>query len=1080
MSQLEITKYLNELSDLKKVSGSTRESVVREAFKDLLKAMGRAHDLVFIPEHHIVTAAKTDIFVDGALLYDLRLPFGYWEAKDEEDDLDEEIAKKFLKGYPQDNIIFEDSLTAVLIQNKHEAIRCDVDDTDRLATLLDLFFDYQRPEIAEFRKAVAQFQTDLPAVLKALREMIEKAQGENAAFRDAAVKFLKHAQETINPAVTAEDVREMLIQHILTEEIFSKVFDEDDFHRQNNVAKELYALEGLFFTGALKKDTLKGLEPYYNAIRATAHQISTHNERQKFLKVIYEGFYKVYNKKAADRLGVVYTPTEIVRFMVESADWLCERHFGKSLIDRQVEILDPAAGTGTFICELLEHFRGQPQKLAYKYKEELHANEVAILPYYVANLNIEATYAAIAGQYAEFPNLCFVDTLDNVAGLGKFSGHQEDLFGSLSEENVARIKRQNARKISVIIGNPPYNANQQNENDNNKNRTYPRIDERIKATYIAESTAQKTKAYDMYTRFFRWASDRLNDDGIIAFITNRSFIDSRTMDGFRRIAARDFAEVWVVDLGGDVRANPKLSGTKNNVFGIQTGVAISFLVKRESATGCRIFYARRPEMETRDDKLAFLDGSQLSGLVVEEVRPDAKANWINQTENDFGTFVALASKETKAAKSASSERAIFKLFSLGVVTARDEWVYAESKELLEAKIKHLIGAFNADSAKLSELRDAKEIAGKLDYSIKWTRAVKRDLRSHKKYEFDQKLGVVSIYRPFHKLYLYFSSQLNEMIYQQRDIFGWDLENCAIVIDVSGKPFSALCVDKLPDYHVNGDGICFPLLRYAADGSHFENITDWALNQFRAHYEPGTPSPLAGERSRRSWPDEGLAQQGALKTKRGKSAEIGAGGSDPSSVVADATTPSPARGEGERPITKDAIFHYVYAVLHDPIYREKYAQNLKREFPRIPFYEDFWRWADWGETLMALHIGYETVEPWPLVRTDVADAKAAAAGLKPKPILRADHDHGIIVLDSETQLSGVPAEAWAYRLGNRSALEWILDQHKEKTPKDPTIREKFNTYRFADYKEKVVDLLARVTRVSVETMKIVETMRATHH
>jgi predicted helicase len=187
---------------------------------------------------------------------------------------------------------------------------------------------------------------------------------------------------------------------------------------------------------------------------------------------------------------------------------------------------------------------------------------------------------------------------------------------------------------------------------------------------------------------------------------------------------------------------------------------------------------------------------------------------------------------------------------------------------------------------------------------------------------------------------------------------------------------------------------------------------------------------------------------------------------------------PRAGEGERAISKDAIFHYVYAVLHDPIYREKYAQNLKREFPRIPFTDDFWRWADWGERLMALHIGYETVEPWPLARTDTPDAKAGAAGLKPKPILRADHDHGIIILDSETQLSGVPAQAWAYKLGNRSALEWILDQHKEKTPKDPTIRDKFNTYRFADYKEKVVDLLLRVTRVSVETMAIVEAMRAT--
>jgi predicted helicase len=906
--------------------------------------------------------------------------------------------------------------------------------------------------------------------------MIEKAQSENAAFRNGAVKFLKHAQETINPAVTAEDVREMLIQHILTEEIFSKVFDEDDFHRQNNVAKELYALEGLFFTGALKRNTLKGLEPYYNAIRTTAHQISTHAERQKFLKVIYEGFYKVYNRKAADRLGVVYTPTEIVRFMIESADWLCQKHFGKSLIDRQVEILDPAAGTGTFICELLEHFRGQPQKLAYKYKQELHANEVAILPYYVANLNIEATYAAIAGQYAEFPNLCFVDTLDNVAGLGKFSGHQEDLFGSLSEENVARIKRQNARRISVIIGNPPYNANQQNENDNNKNRTYPRIDERIKATYIAESTAQKTKAYDMYTRFFRWASDRLRDEGIIAFITNRSFIDSRTMDGFRRIAARDFAEVWVVDLGGDVRANPKLSGTKNNVFGIQTGVAISFLVKRKAATGCRIFYARRPEMETREDKLAFLGGTQLSGLNFATTVSDANANWIEFAENDYATLLPIAKKASKGSKRPGTEVTIFKMFSPGVVSARDEWVYDLDRANLSKKATFL-RAFVSKHANSRSKQFGSE--------IKWSENLKREVRFGYSVPKSIPSIVNSIYRPYNKKLYFcektFSDRLTEF---HRKMFGPSLSDKNVCLMISGspasKPFQALASSTLPSFDTLEKTQCMTRLRYSPDGARLDNITDWALDQFRAHYEAGTPSPLAGEGVvATATTDEGSAEGEARKAKRGraaKSAQIGAGGSNPSSGPTSSGRLPPQGGKG--PITKDAIFHYVYAALHDPIYREKYAQNLKREFPRIPFYENFWRWADWGERLMALHIGYETVEPWPLARADTPDAQAAAAGLKPKPILRADHDHGIIVLDSETQLSGVPPEAWAYKLGNRSALEWILDQHKEKTPKDPTIREKFNTYRFADYKEKVVDLLLRVTRVSVETIAIVEAMRAT--
>ena len=414
MSQLLINQYLAQLDVLKKVGGTHRESVVREAFKDLLKGWGKQHDLVFIPEYRLDSATRDIRTVDGALLHELRVPFGYWEAKDAKDDIDAEIAFKFKRGYPQDNIIFEDSAQAVLIQHREEVMRCAVDDVKALEKLLKLFFAFERAEIADFRKAVAQFKTDLPAVLEALRSMIEREHTANAAFAEASQRFLKHAHEAINPSLTDADVREMLIQHILTEEIFSKVFNSE-FHRDNNVARELYKLEETFFTGGLKKSTLKGLEAYYAAIRAAAAQIANHHEKQTFLKVIYENFYKVYNAKAADRLGVVYTPNEIVRFMIEGADWLCEKHFGRNLIDKDVEILDPATGTGTFVCELLEHFRGQPKKLAHKYREELHANEVAILPYYVANLNIEATYAAITGEYEEFRNLCFVDTLDKWA-----------------------------------------------------------------------------------------------------------------------------------------------------------------------------------------------------------------------------------------------------------------------------------------------------------------------------------------------------------------------------------------------------------------------------------------------------------------------------------------------------------------------------------------------------------------------------------------------------------------------------------------------------------------------------------------
>ncbi|RTL50895.1 MAG: DNA methyltransferase [Bradyrhizobiaceae bacterium] len=1019
MSRLLIQKYFNELASLKKFSGSLTEGVISEAFKDLLKDWSRQNNLHFISQYEFVSPQKNRIRPDGTILHDLRVPLGYWEAKDTADDLDEEIRKKLAKGYPQDNIIFENSDTAVLIQNRQEVLRCSMTDEAALQKLVTLFFSYEREEIRDFRAAVQQFKTDLPAVLEALRARIDDAYKKNAAFGRIAADFLKHAKETINPAIGEADVREMLIQHILTEEIFAKVFDSGDFHRENNIAKELYALEDKFFTGQVKRETLKGLEPYYATIRANAALITSHAEKQTFLKVIYENFYKVYNPKAADRLGVVYTPNEIVKFMIEGADWLTQKHFGKSLIDRDVEILDPATGTGTFICELLEHFRGQPKKLAHKYKNELHANEVAILPYYVANLNIEATYAAISGQFAEFPNLCFVDTLDNVTGLGIRTGqHVGDLFGALSEENVERVRRQNKRKISVIIGNPPYNANQANENDNNKNREYPHIDKLIKDTYIKLSIAQKTKVYDMYARFFRWASDRLHDDGVLAFITNRSFIETRTFDGFRKSVTQDFNEIFVVDLGGDVRANPKLSGTKHNVFGIQTGVAISFLVKRRKQKGCKIFYARRPEMDTAEEKLTFLSSTQASAIPFEQIEPDKNGNWIRQAENDWDGLLPIVDKKTKSSKSKSKERAIFKLYSLGVSTNRDEWLYGHSRDQVEAKAKLLSLRYNDGSPDSQEERTR----------LKWSETLTRRKNSGSVEHFDKQRIIEANYRPFFRLYVYRSDLyidrpgLSNLFFPDKDS-----HNLAICFnDTGARTHPCLLATNGPaDLHFGAAIDAYqqaPLFSYSS-GERIDNVTDWALKQFQKAYP-----------------------------KDGKTAKA-------------------------KPITKDAIFHYVYAVLHDPVYRETYALNLKREFPRIPFYPDFWRWAVWGETLMALHIAYEKVEPWPLTRIDTPDERARAAGVAPKAMLRADRENGAIQLDTETRLSGIPPEAWTYRLGNRSGIDWILEQYREKTPKDPTIREKFNTYRFADYKEKVIDLIARVTRVSVETVKIIEAMRA---
>ena len=1019
MSQVLIQQYLNQLQDLRKVSGTTRESVVREAFKDLLKGWARSQDLIFVPEYEIETPAKDRRYVDGALVHTLRVPFGYWEAKDEKDDLDAEIATKLRRGYPQDNIIFEDSTQAVLVQERQEVYRCPVDNVNALEKLLDLFFQYERAEITEFRKAVEQFKTDLPMVLEALRSMIEQAHKREPEFRKAAEEFLKHAQEAINPSLTEADVREMLIQHILTEDVFAAVFPGTPFHQDNNVARELYKLEATFFKGDTKYQTLKGMAPYYAAIRAAAAQISTHHEKQTFLKVIYENFYKVYNPKAADRLGVIYTPNEIVRFMIESADYLCEKHFGRNLIDKDVELLDPAAGTATFVCELLEHFRGQPAKLKHKYLEELHANEVAILPYYVANLNIEATYAAISGEYLEYPNLCFVDTLDNTFALRKYRGHMDDLFGSVSDDNVRRIRRQNSRKISVIIGNPPYNAWQENFNLRNPNRPYREIDNRIRATYQSAGTAQNQIAlYDMYVRFFRWAADRIDENGVLALVTNRSFLDSRSFDGFRKVVAEEFSEVTVVDLGGDVRENPKLSGTRHNVFGIQTGVAISFMVKRAKRTACRIFYARRPEFETNDEKLAFLNSSRLSGLHFDEVEPDAKHNWIDQGNAEFDDLIPLIDKEAKAAKNRRSERVVFNLFSTGVKTQRDEWVYDFDQETLKAKMSFFVENYERSRSRPKSISTS---------PIKWDRELEKYRSRGIRKTFDPTKIVTSLYRPFSKEFFYFDRHFNGMTYQWGHIpIGVSAKNRLVLYTQPGsqKPFMVGASAGICDLHFVGAAAateCLPFYRADNSGNPQENITDWALDHFKKRYQPG-------------------------------------------------------RGKTGHPINKEAIFYYVYGVLHDPVYREKYALNLKREFPRLPFYKDFWQWAEWGKELMDLHIGYESITPAKLKRTDVPDEKARKAGLAPKCLLKTDRDGGRIIIDSETTLTGIPPEAWDYRLGNRSSLEWILDQYKEKKPKDPTIREKFNTYRFADYKEKVIDLLMRVTTVSFRTGGIVRAMR----
>lgn len=992
MSLYSIKEYQQEVEKIIHFGGTKKETAIRNAFYNLLNDYAKAKGLMIVTEVSIkATNSNRTVTPDGTLKDMLRQDWGYWESKDESDVLDDEVKKKFEKGYPKENILFEDSQTAILFQNGIEILRVSMKDAEALHHLVTVFVNFERPEVKNFRQAIELFKQDIPKVTDVLREIIETAEKDNSKYIQASEGFLKLCQESINPEVNRDDVREMIIQHILTEDVFNTIFDETQFHRENNVARELESVINTFFTGSIRKSALQSVQHYYQAINATAAGIVDHHEKQKFLKVIYETFYKSYNPKAADRLGVVYTPNEIVQFMIKSTDYLLHKHFNKFLEDKNVEILDPATGTGTFICDIIDSI--PKDKLEYKYKNELHANEVAILPYYISNLNIEFTYTQKMGKYAEFENLCFVDTLDNLGFT--FEGKQLDMFTPLNEENSKRIRKQNGRKIAVVIGNPPYNANQMNENDNNKNREYPGVDKRIKETYIKFSTAKKTKLYDMYARFYRWAMDRMDSNGIIAFITNRSFIDKRTFDGFRKCVQNDFDFAYIIDTQSDVRDNPKISGTTHNVFGIQTGVAIMFLVRkanRDKKAQCNIQYISLPDEWRKEDKLQWLTENPLKDIPFSHIQPDKKNNWLNLIENDWSKFIGLDQ--------------IFNVFSPGVNTARDEWVFDLDESDLIFKVDHLINEYNI----LLEKGDKS-----FPSIFKWSESLKKAFSKGKKLELSKNLVRAYMYRPFFKVYYYGDKSLSDRLTSKHLQFvGAELKLLNKIICFSGpnasKPFSILSVENLCSFDFLEKTQMLSLYQFDSENNKKYNITDFSLKKFQNKFH-------------------------------------------------------------DDKITKEDIFYYVYALLHDPAYRLKYEINLKHEFPRIPFYKGFQKWCNWGKSLMDLHINFETVESFNLVEitTDKRD--------NPKTKLKADKENGLIILDENTSLSGIPAEAWLYKLGNRSALEWVLDQYKEKKSSDPTIEEKFNTYRFADYKMTVIDLLRRVCTVSLETVRILREMEA---
>ena len=966
--------------------GVTHETAVRSAFQSLLESCGKQFGWTLVPEHPMALNRNKRIVVDGALIDDFRLAHGYWEAKDVHDDLPTEVQRKFEVGYPTDNILFQTPQRAILWQDDRRVLDADLTDPKQLIETLQTFFAHRPQEIAEWEGAVAQFKDIVPDIGNGLAELIQKERQTNSRFTFAFADFLDKCRLSINPNLSEAAVEEMLIQHLLTERIFRTVFSNPDFTNRNVIAREIESVINALTSQSFSRDEfLQSLDRFYVAIERTAATINDFSQKQHFLNTVYEQFFQGFSVKVADTHGIVYTPQPIVDFMVKSVEHILQTEFDRSLSDGGVHIIDPFVGTGNFVVRIMREI--SKTALEHKYTSNLHCNEVMLLPYYIASMNIEHEFYEATGHYLPFKGICLVDTFELA------EPQQMALF---TEQNAERVERQKETPMFVVIGNPPYNVGQVNENDNNKNRKYKTMDKQVRDTYSQDST-----------------------------VTNNGFLDGLAFDGMRKHLADDFDAIYILDLSGNVRKNPKLSGTTHNVFGIQVGVSINFFVKKSNQpeTHPQIFYARVDEFWRKEDKYRYLDSKEhYHNIEWNPITPDQRNTWLTEgLRAEFETFIPVGTREAKSVKGEVDD-VIFKIYSGGVGTSRDAWAYNFNRNALTKNMSKMISFYNEQVFKweyqTGQDANVDDFIISEDKKIKWSSALKQKLKGRQIAEFSEGKIRQSLYRPFTKSNLFFDRVMNHRVHSFPSIFPTletEMENRVIWLKVGADwPMFALMVNRLPDQLPQGGSQCFPFYTYDEDGKNRrENITDWALEQFRGHYQDNT-------------------------------------------------------------ITKWDIFHYVYGLLHHPDYRERYQANLKRELPRIPFTPDtrsesstgFWGFAKAGQRLSETHMGYEDMPEYPLEFIETPDMPLDWRVKK----MRFSKDKTQIVYNDFLTLDGIPPKALAYRLGNRSALEWIVDQYRVKEDKRSGI---INDPNREDDPQYIVKLIQKVITVSLETVEIVE-------
>jgi predicted helicase len=871
--------------------------------------------------------------------------------------------------------------------------------------------------------------------------------GKDPKPKKAFEVFLNGIRKNLNPSISEKDAVEMLSQQLITKPVFDALFEHYKFTEKNSVSRSMDSILKVFETALQREDSEK-LKDFYQNVRMRVKGINNAEARQRVIKELYDRFFNVAFKKMSERLGIVYTPIEVVDFIIRSVEDVMQEEFGKSLSDKGVHILDPFTGTGTFIVRLLQSGIIKKEDLKRKFESEIHANELVLLAYYIATINIEETYHELAvGEYVPFEGAVLADTFQLT------ENETQGTFEAALPDVHKRAEAQNKKDITVVISNPPYSAGQGDGNDNNQNLEYPALDEKIRNTYARESKAtNKNSLYDSYIRGIKWATERIGEEGVVGFVTNGSFIDSNLADGLRKSLAKEVSKIFCFNLRGNQRSSGELSrreGGKIFDSGSRTPVAITIFIKTKKHSGlAEIYYYDIGDYLDRKEKLKIISNfKSVKEIPWTVITPNNEGDWINHRSPEFDSFISLGDKDIKNSNS------IFSYYGPAVITNRDAWVINYNKSQLAKQMGSMIDTYNKERElfiRKNKQQDMLKVEDVVDSDLKkisWTRGLRNHVKRNIEHSYNKKAVVVGLYRPYCKQYLYFDEAFVESPGINRHLFSNDKSN--LVICITNKShffFSAIISNAVSEYGLvngrNGGTQSFPLYQYEKldeadllqksekpDKNGYvrrDAITDFALSKFQTSYS-------------------------------------------------------------DKKITKEDIFYYVYGVLHSSDYRTKYQNDLKKMFPRIPLLKYFWGYSKKGRELAEIHLNYETIEPYKL--EEVVSPKAPK---KDKELYRVDSqgmkfvkekkivDKTTILFNPHVTLKGIPESAYDYVVNGKSAIEWIMERYcitKDLNAKGEGSGIVNDPNEWSDDPRYIIDLLKRVVTVSMETNMLVSELPA---